>query len=174
MLKLILVCLIFCSVFPAVLGFNLPTWNVEPQSGELPTPRSSAGLAKIKHELILFGGHEQCPDDSFCVIQFFNDIHKYNFQTNSWSEPIITSVSRPGIRTFFPYVTDVDSMIIYGGLNYSLPNVNVYGDLWRFFPSTNSWVELAQYNTGPGQRAGAGMVLFDNKLYIGFGIDQTL
>lgn len=170
------IALLLCLVFSLNEANAMATWKSEPQAGTIPGPRSSAGMAKLDDSLYVFCGYLECNGGSFCASAFYNDVFQYDFQTNSWSQPILTSVDAPANRTFFPYVTDSssDSFILYGGLNFNLPNVNVFGDLWRYFVKTNSWVQLAQYNTGPGQRAGAGMVLLGNLLYVGFGLDQTV
>ena len=159
-----------------VLTSGLATWKSEPQSGDIPGPRSNAGMAKIGGGLYVFAGYLQCPESDFCATEFYNDVYRYDFQDNSWTKPILTSVAAPSNRTFFPYVTDTKtrSFILFGGLIFNLPSVTVFGDLWRYHAKTNSWAELAQYNEGPGQRAGSGMVLNENKLYVGFGIDETV
>jgi N-acetylneuraminic acid mutarotase len=153
----------------ACCAFAVPRFQVEPQSGYIPSYRGSASMVAIKEELILFGGYFECFNVGACEHTWYNDTYHYDLATSEGVWNIAIPEEVPGSRAYHGAVAyeKRGTMIIYGGTKYNAAFSDVvnYDDMWEYFPQDALWVKRTPKNSGPGARVGPGLVIRDDTMY---------
>lgn len=150
------------------MGPNGETWIYSPTSNiwvlrnPLNTPSARYGYAMTSGMLSdgvgLFGG---TPDG----LTFNNELWVYRSNTNTWSLET-TSGPPPRAMTDLVYAPGQSVAILFGGYGSS-----VFGDTWRYDPSTKSWIALTPScnPSCPEARYGHAMSLMPNGKILMFG-----
>lgn len=130
-----------------------------------------------------FGGRRDCVDGtSACINQFFDDVQAYSFNDEVWFQPIQVGTVSPSPRSTFGYYgwKNQDSLLIYGGTTYNGTSeaprsIHFFDELWKMKVVGTNQVQWIQLNSigGPGLRAGSGIVVIDNTLYLFGGLLGT-
>jgi hypothetical protein len=163
-------------------------WTFHAHSNAPPSQRGAARLNYINappavpESLYVFGGFDECFDVNVCEHTWYNEVWRYTFQDQSWTNmnPAADPVyGLPGPRGFFSSAVynsnGVASIIYFGGGMYNA-RVSVrqwYDDVWEYTPSTNSWRKRIPTNTGPSARLGPAIGIFQNKFYAFGGINTA-
>lgn len=151
-------------------------WDTELQTGEEPSARGAGVMRHLGDELVLFGGFNECFDETSCEHLFYNDVYHYNLYDKTWREADVSG-EKPTPRAFLGSASyDLgDALVIYGGTRYSadFSSYEIFDDLWRYDRQVQQWQRLEPTNEGPGPRSGAGMTVFGHDLYLFAGIDHT-
>ncbi|KAF0686689.1 Aste57867_21531 [Aphanomyces stellatus] len=113
------------------------------------------------HRLVVFGGWDGRDT--------LDDLHQYDFTTNTWS-PMPTSGRSPPHRYRHTAVIFGDSMFVFGGVDKAHSRFN---DLQRLDLATNTWTEV--YTTGyiPSSRTFHRAVVVSSRMYLLGGYDGT-
>lgn len=106
------------------MKYSIPsnTWTTLSTLGATPSNRSGhTAVVNLNDEMVIFGGTNG--------INFFQDISKYSFATNTWSTVNGTGTYPPPCAGHEAVVTPGNYMYIFGGTN----DVSYYGTLYKFY-----------------------------------------
>lgn len=166
---------LLCTLLQGSWGL---TWKHEPIKSidNLPHVRSGASaLANVDGRFVSFGGYLECFDFTLCDNDFSTETHTLDPDRRTWTRknPPVS----PSPRAFFGFhgYNQKHWAILYGGVLFSinLTTFQVYGDLWRYKPSEDTWTQIVPINAGPGTRGGIEIFIHNHDLYLFGGLDQT-
>jgi len=144
-------------------------------------------MENIGDKLIIFAGFEECFDiNAGCDHIWYNQVWQFDLHDETWTQASPTSNVgvQPGERGFLgsaKYALS-DSIIYFGGVKYNIlfNQITIYGDLWEYFPRSDSFVRRNQLGAtgpsghiGPGPRAGTALAIDGHTMYAVAGIDDT-
>jgi hypothetical protein len=164
-----------------------PSWSLVEDTGNRPSRRGAPRLEVVGGKLIMFAGFEECFDiNAGCDHIWYNDVWSFDLGDNTWTQASPTSVNGelPQGRAFFGSAKYAltDSIMYFGGVKYNIlfNSITFYGDLWQYFPATDTFVKRIQQGAvgpsgeiGPGSRAGTALAIDGHTMYAVAGIDGT-
>jgi len=176
------VLLVFCALATAV-----PKWEVIDDTGNRPSRRGAARMETLDDKLIIFAGFEECFDiNAGCDHIWYNQVWHFDLHDETWTQasPSSNVGVQPGERGFLGSAKYhlTDSIMYFGGVKYNIlfNAITFYGDLWQYFPRTDSFVRRNQRgpigpsgHIGPGNRAGTALAIDGHTMYAVAGIDDT-
>lgn len=147
------------------------TWTKLATAGVGPQNRSKPAVAAVGSAAYVFGGVE----DDFATFTntFFNDLHRFDTLTNTWTE-LSPAGPLPPARAFAAATSrpTAGEVVIYGGSFFdpTFTTFQVFGDLWVYSLADDGWNEVQPINAGPGPRNGATLWADGDRLYLFGGI----
>jgi len=178
--------LIFLLLSALALASHQPKWSIVEREGNTPSRRGAARMETMGRKLIIFAGFEECFDiNAGCDHIWYNEVWHFDLDDGTWTQASPDStVGQPGERGFFGSAKYglTDSIIYFGGVKYNIlfNQITFYGDLWQYFPGTDTFVRRTQQGAigpsghiGPGARAGVALAINGHTMYAVAGIDDT-
>lgn len=126
-----------------------------------------ANGASCTVNLYVFGGFLESYDPSNYT--FYSDLWNFKVQARKWTK--IVSSPSPAARAFHGAADAGGKMFVFGGLTYttSFFITALYGDLWAFDYSSNSWSNITVAG-GPSPRGDMRLTYMNGKLYVFAGV----
>jgi len=113
-------------------------------SGTPPEPRCDPAVVAYKNNLVVFGG-------SVGDFIFPSDIHFFNIETNTWSQPQTTGTP-PSPRIGCTAVVIKDKLYLYGGGNWCKDTrkyLQLYSEVWSFNFKKYEWKKESSCSEHP-------------------------
>jgi len=125
--------------------------------GDRFSPRSALTSVVWKNTMVTFGGW-----NGFTKI-WFNDVHEFNFDTNTWRQVRVTG-PKPPQRTSHAACLYQNCMYVFAGYSGD----QYLNDLWEFNLETHTWRDITPLTRGtkPAARSRFCAAVLDNKMYI--------
>ncbi len=163
---------------PVNMG-NYGTIGVANAGNSPPSRSSSIGWKDKNGDLWLFGGYLYSSSPAFNGS--YNDLWRYTIATNTWtwmdgSQNPINAAGNWGVKCtgtsarvpssrfshVAHWVDDCGNFWMFGGYNNA---IGMYGDLWKYNPTTNIWTWTSGNNTtgGVGAYGTKGVIMATNK-----------
>lgn len=133
-------------------SFNDIEWETVVAQGK-PTARHEAGLVAYKDKILLIGGRRINPTDVF------------DTKTNTWTEKSLPPIE---MHHFQPVVVD-DAVYIVGAMTGKWPNEKPLNHIIIYYPEKDEY-EYGHEIPEHRRRGGAGVVYYNEKIYIVGGI----
>ncbi len=171
--------------------FDLKTnlWTeVKPRNKGGPSSRSGHRALVWRHYMLIFGGFHEAVREA---PRWFNDLHVYDFSTNSWIECSYSKLATiPPERSAFNFgiINGSDVAFVSGGyskLRNPLSDSSgrkseglAHTDCWALHlkglesGKTPTWERLSRKGEYPGQRSGTGCAIWKNKMLIYGGVQD--
>jgi len=169
-----------------ITGTLCQNWEEIPSVNEPPTPTALGGMAAIDGKVYYFGGARECNGTGLvcvidpCVNLFYNDLHSFDLQTQTWSYNIdSSSPTKPSVRSTFGYIgyPERNLFLVYGGATFegeaeATCDDVFLGGLWAFNTVTKIWTLLDNPSdpNSPGARADASLLIYNDLVYLTCGL----
>ena len=150
------------------------TWSKLTTSGPALSVRSTPAAAAIGPHIYLFGGvHDDLSTSQFA---FFNDLHRFDTRTNTWTL-LAPAGAVPPPRTFAAGVAvpHRQLMLVFGGATFppDSSSVTAFDDLWAYDVQRNEWSQLRPDNAGPSGRVRPSMWQMGERTFVFGGLDAN-
>ncbi|MDQ3915671.1 MAG: galactose oxidase [Actinomycetota bacterium] len=146
-------------------------WRKLVAVGPHPSERSAPAVASLGASVYVFGGVKD--DFSTQTNTFYNDLHRFATDTNTW-ELLSPTGGPPPARAFASAAAHEASgrILIFGGGSFGPLFVDfvAFDDLWAYSVTDNTWTQLHPANEGPEARSGTSAWLIGNRMYIFGGV----
>jgi N-acetylneuraminic acid mutarotase len=153
-------------------GFNKNFWEFnfetnewkEVKSENIPPLRHSHTSNLYKNSMITFGGHFTDFSVKPSKRTFFNDVHAYNLENQSWNE-LKTNGDVPEGRSWHSSSLVNDSLFIFGGFFMKKKQESYFNDLSILNMNTLTWSKTIIHSISPRNRHSS-TVLNSNQILI--------
>ena len=162
------------------------TWSeIKPRNKGGPTPRSGHRALVWRHYMIIFGGFFEAVRET---PRWFNDLHVYDFSTNSWIECKYSSLATlPSERSAFNFgiFQGTDVAFVSGGfskIKNPAPGTKAegmtYTDCWALHLKNlesgkiPTWEKISRKGEYPSQRSGTSCTAWKSKLLVFGGVQD--
>jgi len=156
------------------------SWRVESHDAVLPTVRGGARLVNAGGLLWYWGGFLECfTADGSCDHVWREDMYHYDLDEGVWRviNPSSSSGTFPMSRGFFGanFWDDEEAIVVFGGVHYNvtLALLIPFGDIWFYYPRTQTWTPITPVNDGPGLRMAPNVAIYHNEMYVFGGLRAT-
>lgn len=146
-----------------VWKFNLitNTWNEVTQiSGTKPPKRYWHTAISNNDNMYVFGGLDYLSGSWTGM----NDLYKFNLNTNTWTEIVSGTTTKPSIRGGHTAIYQNEKMTIFGGND---PKTGSLDDVWNLNLNTNEWKKISTSGADkPGKCFGHNAVYYNFHMYV--------
>lgn len=145
--------------------------------GNRPGVRSAPQMVLVGNKAVILFGFLECFQASSCDNYFYNDtwVVDLNRRPLQWELKMPSGPSPPP-RTFFGADRYNGKVVFFGGVRYNvdLSIFDVYSDIWFYDVAENTYENVVfPAGTGPGQRIGTAIKVYNDAFYVIGGFDAT-
>lgn len=148
-------------------SFHFPTntWSKLKTFGKPPQYRDFHTACVLDGRMYVFGGRSDESGQTHTNHDLYDDkLHFLDLKSMEWNVVKPSNNDQPCGRRSHTMWTFKGFVYLFGGYN-SISNVH-FNDLWRFDPTTNSWIEQKVLGKGPSPRRRQCNVMIGNRLFL--------